>query len=390
MTLKANEDSQKADELMFDREFAKELEQNNDSNSLNQMNENEDLNSLENGSSMGSPASNLSREGLQDEEEVSSPMVPLDEAIGQIVETVVNKLSTTLQSLVVTDRVLEARKTADEWKDVCRIMANNPELIQKMGFSKNEQPQKVFKRLNMDISDPSTTSLAQFLSTPMSGPIWTIMVAFEVNQNDPIFTKWWRKIQNDHKDSFTKLCKYMQALHHFNEMSEQLWTQMAINPTAWSIQKIIVYLTACGDWIRSANLDTYKWSEKYYRAAENLALSEKNGGSLFKILEDLWPAGLKGNQVHYNNNPFDKVNLVTLEDVNDVIIAPPMKNFKFDPAKVWPEEESEDIPKSEDTPKSNRRRRHFPNIKEEDDEEEEEEDTYPVPFHLQFKKRKMQ
>ena len=236
----------------------------------------------------------------------------------------------------------------------------------------------------MDISDPSTVSLAQFLATPMSGPLWTIMVNFEVNQNDPIFSKWWRKIQNDHKDSFVKLCKYMQALHHFNEMSEQLWTQMAINPTAWSIQKISIYLTACGDWIRSANLDAYKWSEKYYRAAENVALSEKNGGAVFKILEDLWPAGLRGNQVHYSQNPFDKVELVTLEDVNDVIIAPPMKNFKFDPAKAWPDEDAE--LSNDDTPKSNRRRKNF---SKDDDEEMEEEETLPVPFHLQFKKRKM-
>ena len=187
LTIKANEASQKGDELMFDNDYAMELEQEDDLNNLNQNQVNEDFDSLENegeNSSLGSPASNLSRENDQNDQEDQAPHVPLEEAIDQIVETVVNKLSSTLQSLVVTDRVLEARKTADEWKDVCRIMANNPDLIHKMGFSKGDQPQKVFKRLNLDISDPSTVSLSQFLATPMSGPVWTIMVSFEIREKD--------------------------------------------------------------------------------------------------------------------------------------------------------------------------------------------------------------
>ena len=90
--------------------------------------------------------------------------------------------------------------------------------------------------------------------------------------------------------------------------SDMLFFNLAINPTAWSVQKIVTYLTAAGDWIRAAKLDTYKWSDRYYRAAESVALGEKTGADIFKFVEELWPAGLKANQVHYNGRPFDSGN----------------------------------------------------------------------------------
>ena len=47
-------------------------------------------------------------------------------------------------------------------------------------------------------------------------------------------------------------------LTNFNKVAEMFWMQMALNPTAWSAQKIIMYLTAQGDWIRSGKSLTYK------------------------------------------------------------------------------------------------------------------------------------
>ena len=127
-------------------------------------------------------------------------------------EQVVSKLSPTLQSLVVSDRVVEARKSADEWKDICKLMAANPEVInERLSLNESTGP-RVFRRMNADLSDPTVVSWQQFLQLPLSQPIWNIMISFEINQNDPIWDRWWKKIKNDQKDPYVKLCKYIQAL----------------------------------------------------------------------------------------------------------------------------------------------------------------------------------
>jgi len=372
MASQANEKNQQSDDLMFDNEFADELQEADDFKSLNQVDEENE--------SQASNLSQLQGSSQKDDRECHSQ---IEQSIDQIVETVVNKLSTTLQSLCISDRVIEARQSAAEWKDVCLLMAKNPELIEKLGITGGDPPRKVFKRLNADMSDPTLMTLQQFLSTPLSTPIWTLMVNFEITQNDPMLNKWWKRVQNDSKDSYAKLCKYLQAVMHFNHVSEQLWTQMSINPTAWSIQKISIYLTACGDWLRSANLDMYKWSDRYYRTAENVAFCEKTGGNLFKIIEDLWPSSLKGNMVHYQNAPFDKVNLVVVEDANSCVIAPPPKMFKFDPNKAWPEEDQSE--EEVDTPKRAPTRRY----QYDDDDDQDESEVIPRPLHFHLKRKKM-
>ena len=77
------------------------------------------------------------------------------------------------------------------------------------------------------------------------------MTTFELQQGDPLFMKWWKKIKTDQKDPWVKLTKYLQATSYFVAISEQFWTTMSVNPTSWSAQKIITYLTTMGDWIRS-------------------------------------------------------------------------------------------------------------------------------------------
>ena len=228
MTIKAGKKDR--DDQMFDEEFADELKQ-------------EDCNSLP-----SSPASNLSAE--HNAAERAPPMVPFQEAMTGIVNEVVNKITPTLQGLIVSDRVIEAQKTAEDWKTMCNLMASSPDIINEK-LSLNNGPTKVFRRLNLDMSDPSVVNWQQFLQTPMSQPIWKLMIAFEINQHDPIWDKWWKKIKNDPKDPYIKLCKYLQALMNFHAVSDHFWMQMAINPTCWSAQKIIMFITSMGDWIRS-------------------------------------------------------------------------------------------------------------------------------------------
>ena len=53
---------------------------------------------------------------------------PLDTTMEQIVSAVVNKLSTSLQTLCVSERVVAAQQTAHDWKELCKMMIANPEI----------------------------------------------------------------------------------------------------------------------------------------------------------------------------------------------------------------------------------------------------------------------
>ena len=171
---------------------------------------------------------------------------------------------------------------------------------------------------------------------------------------------------------------------------------MAINPSAWSIQKIVTYITAAGDWLRSAKLDHHKWADRYYRTAEMIAMAEKNGANVFKFLDELWPAGLRGNQVHYNGRPFDAVMLVPAEELADCVIAPPLKNFRFKPQEAWPEESAEVHEERFESPvrkPAKRMKAEVIDLGEDDEDDESDEDNIPKPFASQFKptkKRKFQ
>ena len=110
-----------------------------------------------------SQASNLSQLEPRELEKAVSPVteenatVRLDIAMEQIVSSVVNKLSVTLQSLCVSDRVLKAQQTAEDWKEVCKLMIANPEIINEK-LSINQGPSRVFKRIGADMSDPTKVS----------------------------------------------------------------------------------------------------------------------------------------------------------------------------------------------------------------------------------------
>ena len=107
---------------------------------------------------------------------------------------------------------------------------------------------------------------------------------------------------------------------------------------------------------------------------------------MYRFIDDLWPAGLRGHTVHYNGKPFDQVELITAEDVADCIIAPPMKNFKFDAKKAF-ENEDEDRYGQDDTPRRKRTKKEDKQMSESEDEFSESE--MPKPFFSQFKRKKL-
>ena len=180
----------------------------------------------------------------------------------------------------------------------------------------------------------------QFLISPMSEPVWKLMTHFGLQQNDPIIKKWWTKVAGEGKgDSQARLHRYLQALNYFNYVSNNFWTQISVNPTFFTIEAIAVRLTALGDWIRAASFDQYGWAEKFYLTAKSIVHDEPQGAAIMKNLEHIWPAGLKGSLIHYENHPFAKAEFIINEGTEQVVVSPPLKMYRFNPDKVWSEAE---------------------------------------------------
>ena len=164
------------------------------------------------------------------------------------------------------------------------------------------------------------------------------MQTFNIAQSDPLWKKWWQKVQFDTKgDAPGRLARYLQALRYFNLISDNFWMQLSVNPTFFSIEGIVIRLTQMGDWLRAASVDSYNWADRFYLTAKSIAIDEPKGSSVFKNLETLWPAQLKGYQIHYDQAPFAKAEFVVHEGTDTVVISPNMKMYKFNPAKVWAE-----------------------------------------------------
>ena len=60
-------------------------------------------------------------------DEQESELEPIN--IKEIVDRVTSNITGTLQTLVVSDRVLAAERNSSEWKKLCHLMVNNPEII---------------------------------------------------------------------------------------------------------------------------------------------------------------------------------------------------------------------------------------------------------------------
>ena len=140
-------------------------------------------------------------------------------------------------------------------------------------------------------------------------------------------------------DSQARLYRYLQALSYFNNLSDQFWVQISINPTFFTVEAIAIRLTAMGDWLRAASLDFYGWVEKFYLTAKSVVHDEPNGHTILKSLESIWPSGLKGSIIHYEDNPFAKADFVVNEGTEQVVVSPPLKMFKFNADKVWADSE---------------------------------------------------
>ena len=72
--------------------------------------------------------------------------------IKEIVDRVTNNITGTLQTLIVSDRLVAAENNANDWKKLCKLMANNPEIINKK-MMLSDTPGQAFKKLGADLTD---------------------------------------------------------------------------------------------------------------------------------------------------------------------------------------------------------------------------------------------
>ena len=74
--------------------------------------------------------------------------------IKEIVDRVTSNITGTLQTLVVSDRVLAAERNSNEWKKLCHLMVNNPEIINDRMLM-TDTPAHALKHFGPNFNDPS-------------------------------------------------------------------------------------------------------------------------------------------------------------------------------------------------------------------------------------------
>ena len=90
--------------------------------------------------------------------ENSSTVVTDTISVQDIVDKVTTNITTTLQTLIVSDRVLAAEKNSQDWKHLCQLMANNPELINKRMGTANSADEAV-RQIGADLTNLSKVSI---------------------------------------------------------------------------------------------------------------------------------------------------------------------------------------------------------------------------------------
>ena len=78
--------------------------------------------------------------------------------IKEIVDQVTTNITGTLQTLIVSDRVVAAERNSDDWKQLCQLMANNPEIINnRMAISSS--PSQALRQIGPDFTNLSKVIL---------------------------------------------------------------------------------------------------------------------------------------------------------------------------------------------------------------------------------------
>ena len=104
--------------------------------------------------------------------EKSGPSETLNEnAVRVVVDQVTKNIASTIETLLVTDRVTLAEKNMSDWRNLCNILTANPELINSKISSKNH-PQDALKIVGPDFEN--LTKVLKILVKKQTFPNWNI------------------------------------------------------------------------------------------------------------------------------------------------------------------------------------------------------------------------
>ena len=234
----------------------------------------------------------------------------MESDVKMVVEQVVTQLSPIIRTFCVTDRMLQIQQESDDWKSLVALLMKNPKCV-----VANWDPKKqhdfnapdIRKSIERSIAfpHPCEQTWEQFMASPLSTPVWTVITKLDLTPTSEVFTKWWKKIKTDNRiDAWKKLARYLQCIRYFNLTSDEFWAQLSVNPTYWSIQKISVNLAAQANWIKASGLELKELQAKYLEVASQIVQGEPTVRNVMEILAGLWPANFRPIKLHYDGEPF--------------------------------------------------------------------------------------
>ena len=249
-----------------------------------------------------------STEGTQEPSGAKAPKIShlMESDIKTVVEQVVTQLSPIIRTFCVTERMIQIQQESDDWKSLVSVLMKNPKCtIGNWDPAAAEKMDRKEIRKSIAFPHPCEQSWEQFMASPLSTPVWTVIMKLDLVPNADCFTKWWKKIKSDTRfDAWKKLARYLQCIRYFNQASDDFWAQMSTNPTYWSIQKISVNLAIQANWLKAAGLELKDIQVKYLEAASAVAQGEPKVSAVLQVLDGLWPANFKPVNLHYDGDPF--------------------------------------------------------------------------------------
>ena len=245
--------------------------------------------------------------------------------VSQVVPEVVQELEATIRAICVPERLLQAEKSAQDWRRMAEMAVRRPE-----NFSKTI--------LNKDSSHPVHLPLKEFLLHPMASPIWRLQTRLGLTEVDFNFKKWWKKIHTDDKYSpEAKLGRYLEMINLFLATGDNFWPIMATNPTYLSIQRIASELAAMAGWLKASALELRQVEEALTAAANDVAHSSQRVSEVRFAIRHLWPAGYQPENLHFEGDPYANASLYAREDDTQCLVSPQFKLFAFNVLEKWQE-----------------------------------------------------
>ena len=263
---------------------------------------------------------------IQERQDSSLRDIELKLLVSQVVPEVVQELETTLRAICVPERVLQAEKSASDWRRMAEMAVRRPESFSKTIIGK-------------EMSHPVHLPLKEFLLHPMASPIWRLQTRLSLNEVDINFKKWWKKIHTDDKYSpEAKLSRYLEMINLFLATGDHFWPTMATNPTYYSIQKVASELAAMAGWLKASALELRQVEDAFAAAANDVAHSSQRVSEVRFAMRHLWPAGFHPDNLHFDGDPYANASLYAREDDTQCLVSPQFKVFSFNVNEKWNEQ----------------------------------------------------